>query len=167
VTHPGFPACPALDTPDRSTTDHPVVKSTLIDGSVDDPAPVTPSPHYSAGSLLIIPRRNPKIQPCTSEPCRMVGQGTLSPLPLKGLPVGYGGGSGVWLPCCCGTPVLKRIKDTCNLDTCPKITYMPPGVTRRLVEHPGERLVKKTNPGTVSLLAAAACVNRWRCWSLP
>jgi hypothetical protein len=42
-------------------------------------------------------RQNPKIQPCTSEACRMVDPGTLSPLPLKGVhqwgtlvEVGYG-----------------------------------------------------------------------------
>jgi hypothetical protein len=97
VTHPGSTTCPVLDTPDRSTTDHPRCRSKSIDSSVDDPATVTLSPHHPTGNLLIIPRRNPKIQPCTTEPCRMLDRGTLPPLPLKGLPawgtvveVGYG-----------------------------------------------------------------------------
>ena len=108
----GFLTCPALDTPPRSTTDHHRCQSALIDSSFDDPAPATPSSHYTTGDLMIIPRQNPKIRPCTPEPCRMVGRGTLSALPRGDPPVGYAGGSGVRLPHATRT-------------------------TRRLVEHPG------------------------------
>jgi len=103
-----------LDTPDWSTSDHPRCQSQSIDGSVDDPAPATPSSYHTASNLMIIPRQTSKIQTCTSEPCRLVAPGTLSPLPLKGPPVGYGGSSGVRLPHATRS-------------------------TRRLVEHPGER----------------------------
>jgi hypothetical protein len=96
--YPGLASLPVQSwtPPDRSTSDHPRCQSKSIDSSVDDPATVTPSSHYTASNLLIIPRRNPKIRPCTPEPCRMVGRGTLSALPRGvhqwGTPaaVGYG-----------------------------------------------------------------------------